>query len=47
MITSKTPSPQQGGMALLWTAGHRDFKVEAVKIASPNILMLQLVTRGV
>jgi hypothetical protein len=47
MIASKATSPQQGGIALLWTAGHQDFKVEAVKIASPNVLTFQLVTGGV
>jgi hypothetical protein len=47
VIVSKAMSPQQGGIALLWTAEHRDFEVEAVKIASPNILTFQLVTGGV
>ncbi len=47
VIASKATSPQQGGIALLWTAGHQNFEVEAVKIASPNVLMFQLVTGGV
>ncbi len=47
MIASKATSPQQGGITLLWTAKHRDFEVEAVNIASSNILMFQLVTGGV
>ncbi len=47
MITLKVTSPQQGGIALLWTAGHQDFEVEAVKIASPNVLTFQLITGGV
>jgi hypothetical protein len=47
VITLKATSPQQGGGALLWTAEHQDFEVEAVKIASPNVLMFQLVTGGV
>ncbi len=47
MIASKATSPQQGGIALLWTAGHQDFEVEAVKITSPNVLMFQLITGGV
>ena len=47
VITLKATSPQQGGIALLWTAGHQDFEVEAVKIASPNVLTFQLVTGGV
>ncbi len=47
MIPSKATSPQQGGIALLWTAEHWDFEVEAVKIASPNVLTFQLVTGGV
>jgi hypothetical protein len=47
VIALKATSPQQGGIALLWTAEHWDFKVVAVKIASPNILMFQLVTGGV
>jgi hypothetical protein len=47
VIASKATSPQQGGIALLWTAGHQDFEVEAVKITSPNVLMFQLITGGV
>jgi hypothetical protein len=38
VIASKATSPQQGGVALLWTAGHQDFEVEVVKITSPNVL---------
>jgi hypothetical protein len=44
VIASKAMSPQQGGIALLWTAGHQDFEVEAVKITSPNVLTIQLIT---
>jgi hypothetical protein len=47
VIAPKAMSPQQGGIALLWTAEHWDFEVEAVKIASPNVLTFQLVTGGV
>ncbi len=47
MIALQATSPQQGGIALLWTAGHHDFEVEAVKIASPNVPTFQLVTGGV
>jgi hypothetical protein len=47
VIASKATSPQQGGIALLWTSGHQDFEVEAVKIASPNVLTFQLITGGV
>jgi hypothetical protein len=47
VILSKATSLQQRGIALLWTAGHQDFEVEAVKIASPNVLTFQLVTGGV
>jgi hypothetical protein len=47
VIVSKATSPQQGGIALLWTAGHQDFEVEAVKIASPNVLTFQLVMGGI
>jgi hypothetical protein len=36
-MESKATSPQQGGNALLWTAGHQDFEVKAVKIAFPNV----------
>jgi hypothetical protein len=43
VISLKAVSPQQGGVALLWRAEHRDFEVEAVNIASPNILTFQLV----
>ncbi len=42
--TSDATSPQQGGVALLWEEGHQDFEVEAVTIASPNLLTFQLVT---
>ncbi len=47
VIALKAASPQQGGIAVLWKPGHRDFEVEAVYLASPNILMFQLVTGGV
>ena len=47
VIGSKVTSPQQGGIGLLWKAGHQDFEVEAVKIVSPNVLTFQLVTRSV
>jgi hypothetical protein len=47
VIASKATSPQQGGIALLWTAGHQDFEVKVVKIASPNVLTFQLVMGGV
>jgi hypothetical protein len=47
VIAPKPTSPQQGGIALLWTAGHQDFEVEAVKIASPNVLTFQMVTGGI
>ncbi len=38
VIALKATSPQQGGISLLWTVGHQDFEVEAVQIASPNVL---------
>jgi hypothetical protein len=44
MIALEATSPQQGGIALLWTAGHQGCEIEAVKIVSPNVLMFQLVT---
>ncbi len=44
MIALEATSPQQGGIALLWTAGHQYFEVKAVKIVSPNVLTFQLVT---
>jgi hypothetical protein len=47
VIVLKAMSPQQGGVALLWTAGHQDFEFEAVKTTSPNLLMFQLITGGV
>jgi hypothetical protein len=47
VIASKATNLQQGEIALLWTAEHRDFEVEAVKIASPNVLTFQLVRGGV
>ncbi len=45
VILLKAASPQRGGVDLLWRAEHRDFEVEAVNIAFPNILTSQLVTR--
>ncbi len=47
MIALCATSPQQGGIALLWTAEHQHFEVEAVNIVSPNMLTFQLVTGGV
>jgi hypothetical protein len=47
VIASKAVSPQQGRIAVLWRPGHWDFVVEAVHVASPNILTFQLVTGGV
>jgi hypothetical protein len=47
MIASKAASPHQGGITVLWKPGHWDFKVEAVHVASPNILTFQMVTGGV
>jgi hypothetical protein len=47
VIASKAASPHQGGIAILWRPGHQDFEVEAVHIASPNILTFQLVMGGV
>ncbi len=47
VIASEGTSPQQGGIALLWTAEHQDFEIGAVKIVSPNVLTFQLVTGSV
>jgi hypothetical protein len=47
VIVLKATSPQQGGIALPWTAEHQDFEVGAVKIVSPNVLMFQLIMGGV
>jgi hypothetical protein len=44
VIASKATSPRQGGVALLWEEGHRDFEVEAVQVRTPNLLTFQLVT---
>ena len=44
MTLSKATSPRQGGVALLWEEGHKDFEVETVTIVSPNLLTFQLVT---
>ena len=44
VIASKATSPRQGGVALLWEEGHRDFEVEAVQVHTPNLLTFQLVT---
>ena len=43
VISLKATIPQQGGVALLWEEGHKDFEVKAVTIVSPNLLMFQLV----
>ncbi len=45
MIVSKAASPQ-GRIAVLWKPGHWEFEVEAVHVASPNILTFQLVMGG-
>jgi hypothetical protein len=47
MIALCATSPQQGGIALLWTAEHQHFEVKAVNIVSHNVLTIQLVTGGV
>jgi hypothetical protein len=45
VISSKAASPHQGGVALLWRElEDQGFLVEAVHIASPNILTFQLIT---
>ena len=44
VIASKAASPHQGGVALLWEKEHRDFKVEAIQVRTPNLLTFQLVT---
>ena len=44
VIASKATSPRQGGIALLWEEGHRDFEVEAVQVRTSNLLTFQLVT---
>jgi hypothetical protein len=44
VISLKATIPQQGGVALLWEEGHKDFEVKAVTIVSPNLLTFQLVT---
>ena len=46
MIALKAASPHQGSIAVLWKPEHWDFEVEAVHIASPNILTSQLVMGG-
>jgi hypothetical protein len=47
VIPLKAASPHQGRIAVLWRPGHWDFEVEAVHVASPNILSFQLVMGGV
>jgi hypothetical protein len=44
VITSKATSHKQGGIALVWKEGHRSFKVEAARVATPNLLTFQLIT---
>jgi hypothetical protein len=46
VIALKAASPHPGRITVLWKLGHWYSKVEAVHIASPNILMFQLVTEG-
>ena len=38
------PSPQHGGLALLSVDDHEDFKVEAARFRTSNVLTLQLAT---
>jgi hypothetical protein len=47
MIALRATSPQQGGIALLWTAEHQHFEVKTVNIVSPNVLTFLLITGGV
>jgi hypothetical protein len=47
VIALKAASLHQGGIAVFWKPGHWDFEVEAVHVASPNILTFQLVMGGV
>jgi hypothetical protein len=48
VIALRATSPQHGGIALLWRESeHQGFLVEAVNIASPNVLTFQLITGGV
>jgi hypothetical protein len=48
VIMSRTTSPQQGGVALLWRESENlSFLVEAVNVVSPNVLTFRLVTGGV
>ncbi len=47
VIALHATSPQQGGVALLWTAEHQHFKVEMVNIVSPNVLTFLLIKGGV
>jgi hypothetical protein len=45
VISSKTASPHQGGIALIWRESEdQGLLVEAVNIVSPNILTFQLIT---
>jgi hypothetical protein len=46
MILLEATSPQQGRVALLWEERHQAFEIEAVTIASPNLLTFQLVVTG-
>jgi hypothetical protein len=47
VIALKAASLHQGWIVVLWRPGHWDFEVEAVHVASPNILTFQRVTGGV
>ncbi len=43
IIVSKTVSPHQGGVSLIWRENHDGFKVKAVWPTTPNLLTFQLI----
>ena len=44
VLCSVAPSPQQGGMAVMWDAENPLLEVEAVRFRTPHVLTAQLVT---
>jgi hypothetical protein len=44
VLSTKAPSKNQGGIALLWQPDHEGFEVEATQVVTPNLITFQLVT---
>jgi hypothetical protein len=44
MLSTKAPTSRQGGIALMWEENQPNFKVEAAKVAPPNVMTFLLIT---